>query len=899
MKLYGICTPSHRVFRDQWFLPTLQDDYELVLESHEQECPTGVYLEEGWMKTMEHKLDVILRGIRENWGDVFLHSDMDVQFFGATLNLIQEQMKGKDIVFQRDDPCGGICAGFFACRGSENTLRFFQEVKNRMHTDDRDDQSILNTLLTQEQHPDVAWGLLSRDFYGAGQFTDTEWKPGDALPMPSSIVMHHANWTTGIENKVAQLQYVRSMMEKTKITNRILKDTLSEEEYALVQSSFQDQEHTRLRQAELIRTQKEHIWKTEQTLREREPRRERRYMESGDIVLEHYADDSGRLAQYQSLLSQKQDTIQWQRRLANQQSEKIEALRNEIQHLQNVVQSHKELITNHQDMMRERSRDVENKDRALQEYHRRLEEAEVKLRDTRNDLQALRADRTRDAVALARMESELNRNRARLQEKEGVIVAQQDSIREKHVLLETTQREIESLAKRAKESAGEIERLTAVRDSMKEKVERRKNEVATLQKEIHRLEEKLRERDAVVVHKEQALRRERQTVQDVTAAMHRKGAAITRMKNAWSYKIGKALAGPPVILLRTVRSWKKTMAHQGNIRRWRRMHQDSSGVYPKKIAMGSQFEAELHRCGWPYAINALRSLHTEDGILFDGFIEENFAWRTKGRKAPYDVPWVGIIHNPPNIPHWFMRYQSPQAIFETEDWKQSMPYCRGLYCLSQYHRKWLQKHLDIPVEALVHPTEIPSVQFSLDAFRQNPEKKIVQIGWWLRRMHSIYELPTQQYRKIFLHLNVPYVYEMFESERREIHYRGSYDSADVVTYLPDAQYDDLLSKNIAFLHLYDSSANNAIIECIARNTPILVNPLEAVREYLGDDYPLYFDTLEEAARKAEDPDLIEQAHVYLKALPIKAQFSQAAFLRSFASSRIYQNLPFTHPGSPA
>ena len=38
----------------------------------------------------------------------------------------------------------------------------------------------------------------------------------------------------------------------------------------------------------------------------------------------------------------------------------------------------------------------------------------------------------------------------------------------------------------------------------------------------------------------------------------------------------------------------------------------------------------------------------------------------------------------------------------------------------------------------------------------------------------------------------------------------------------DEEYDKLLSENIIFVELYDSSANNLVIECIARNTPILI-----------------------------------------------------------------------------
>ena len=40
------------------------------------------------------------------------------------------------------------------------------------------------------------------------------------------------------------------------------------------------------------------------------------------------------------------------------------------------------------------------------------------------------------------------------------------------------------------------------------------------------------------------------------------------------------------------------------------------------------------------------------------------------------------------------------------------------------------------------------------------------------------------------------------------------------------------------------------------NTPIVINRLPAVVEYLGADYPFYFNSLEEARDKALNFDLI-------------------------------------------
>jgi hypothetical protein len=73
---------------------------------------------------------------------------------------------------------------------------------------------------------------------------------------------------------------------------------------------------------------------------------------------------------------------------------------------------------------------------------------------------------------------------------------------------------------------------------------------------------------------------------------------------------------------------------------------------------------------------------------------------------------------------------------------------------------------------------------------------------------------------------------------------------------------------------------------IVRATPLLVNPLDAVVEYLGPEYPFYFTSLDEAAAKAEDDAAIARTHEYLRDLPIKRQLTQSAFFRAFLGSEV-------------
>jgi hypothetical protein len=325
-------------------------------------------------------------------------------------------------------------------------------------------------------------------------------------------------------------------------------------------------------------------------------------------------------------------------------------------------------------------------------------------------------------------------------------------------------------------------------------------------------------------------------------------------------------------------------------------YKKSSPGYPRKIYLKDSLKMFYgkHRSGWLYVLKSIESLHHRKGVYFDSFIERTFNWSPDGVK-PHRNTWVGVIHVPPNIPQWFGEEQSNNKIFETEAWQVSLPFCRGLFTMCEYHKKNLENKLSIPINSLIHPTEFPDLTWSWDRFQANKEKKVVQIGWWLRKLHTIFQLPVRTYKKVFIKITYADVNSIMAKEREILKKEGvftddMYETASVISFLPNEEYDRLLSENIVVANLYDSSANNLLIECIVRNTPILINPLESILEYLGEDYPLYFNSVEEAAEKAENVELIYEAYKYLLNHPIKEKLTGEYFRESFANSAIYRSL---------
>lgn len=307
------------------------------------------------------------------------------------------------------------------------------------------------------------------------------------------------------------------------------------------------------------------------------------------------------------------------------------------------------------------------------------------------------------------------------------------------------------------------------------------------------------------------------------------------------------------------------------------------------------------RSGWAYAMSALQPALSNDGegILLDTMIERNFCSRLRQARAdnevPYRRPWVGFVHVPYDIPRWCDYRKSARYVFRLRTWRQSVPYCTGLITLSAWMRRWLQERVDVPVLNLKHPTEVPPIRFNFRRFLANTSRRLVQVGWTFRRLCSIRELPLRRLRATVLvpHTNPRNQARFFGAVERERLLLGvppldQWD-VDILPYQPPRQYDRLLSNNIVFVHLYSAVANNAIIECIARNTPVLVNRLPAVEEYLGAGYPLYFRTLEEAAAKAEDTDLVKETHEYLVRMP-KQWLSGDYFRNSLMESDFYRSL---------
>jgi hypothetical protein len=268
---------------------------------------------------------------------------------------------------------------------------------------------------------------------------------------------------------------------------------------------------------------------------------------------------------------------------------------------------------------------------------------------------------------------------------------------------------------------------------------------------------------------------------------------------------------------------------------------------------------------------------------------------------PYKKPWLGFIHH--TFDTTFSEYNC-DVMFKDIDFLESLKTCKGIIVLSQYLKTQVINRLNkigynINVHVLVHPTLINIPKFTLDNFIINNDKKIVHIGGWLRNIYSFYNLNISGIIKgeeiekkgclpFFCCNSTPvknnllikkcalkgknmnnYYYSNNFSVNLDIdndnnnndnnlmsrnineninnwhkHFQENYlkliNSVEIIDKLENIDYDTLLTENIVFINLVDASAVNTVIECIVRNTPLIVNKHPAIVELLGEKYPMYY-----------------------------------------------------------
>jgi hypothetical protein len=287
--------------------------------------------------------------------------------------------------------------------------------------------------------------------------------------------------------------------------------------------------------------------------------------------------------------------------------------------------------------------------------------------------------------------------------------------------------------------------------------------------------------------------------------------------------------------------------------------------YPQRIAIQGTRDWGHHRSGWPECVEAMRShLHVDGGVKM--FPNTAVPSLIEGNDIVTE-PWVAVLHLTPTC---------VEKLQPSTAWEQNRRHCKGVFMLTRATTAAFRSRFpDVPAEAVTYGLQDTGIPFD-PATLQQKRHTVICPGHWLRdiRWFNLLSLPPT-YQKRWL-CGVDHNVAVAPSVRK-------------MAYAPSRIYDAIMARSLCFLPLIDAGANTSVLECLVRASPVVVTRHDAVAEYLGEDYPLFYNDVGVAAGYLQDPARLLAAHEYLKAKD-KTHATVPHFLKGIAESDIYRSL---------
>lgn len=298
--------------------------------------------------------------------------------------------------------------------------------------------------------------------------------------------------------------------------------------------------------------------------------------------------------------------------------------------------------------------------------------------------------------------------------------------------------------------------------------------------------------------------------------------------------------------------------------------------FRRKLRIDEAFAWDHHCGGWRDVIRVIeKDLSTAKGTRFISAVEMQMFIA-----GPVQEPWVGFIHQVP----WQDRSRHNLTnLLKLDAWRQSLPYCRGLWAMTEYQRDYLNElHVEVPIEIIRYPVAKTRQPFSPEQFRYASPRKLYCIGGFLRDWQAFYDLKAEGFQKVILRNHEFDKYYSSLAINKSVH---------IEPRASATEYHRIFSEHVVFLHLIDAVAVTVMLECIAAATPLVVNCVGATAEYLGKQYPLFYCSLGEATEHISNEQRLLQAHTYLKELPTRRDYELDHFTDRLQRTNIYQALP--------
>ena len=300
------------------------------------------------------------------------------------------------------------------------------------------------------------------------------------------------------------------------------------------------------------------------------------------------------------------------------------------------------------------------------------------------------------------------------------------------------------------------------------------------------------------------------------------------------------------------------------------------------------YKSVNHRGGWKSIIqygldnNIICNKYNyfQNIILEDCCESYFFNWNQKKQSQVITNKWIGITHFTHNVPI-FLESCNINNLLNNNKFIKSLNKCCGLIVLSNYMKKYfttLNIFKNIPIYSLKHPVNESYYTFDLDKFLSFDKFNLVLLGQQLRNISDTFKINSllinkkiwlsgirdkkiseqRLYNNLFYNKIVTNNKEFIEIKKTLLN-----------TYISNfEEYDKIMSSSIVLIPLYNASANNSILEIIITNTPAFITRLPANQEYLGENYPLFYNDINEVNNILNNRELFNKKYIetynYLK-----------------------------------
>jgi hypothetical protein len=264
-------------------------------------------------------------------------------------------------------------------------------------------------------------------------------------------------------------------------------------------------------------------------------------------------------------------------------------------------------------------------------------------------------------------------------------------------------------------------------------------------------------------------------------------------------------------------------------------------------------------------------------IVFFDFVDREFGWDFYKFKETYPDGvtfwWGGIVHHPFLLNSYWGNNLCVNDYLNIDYVKKSLKKCKFLIVLSDHLKNeiinsGILNGYNIDIQVLYHIMPLKNLTINF-----NKPKYLTFTGWSFRNYTLFLNVKTELKKIIKPGCVSEEQYQRFNNILN-IHNANNINinNIEILKYTSYDDYLDLISNSICFVDFDGVSANNSVLECIKYNVPLIVRDLEATRFYLGKDYPLYFNNINDINIIINDINKIQSAVNYLKQLD-KLKFS--------------------------